>query len=79
VILGCGTFGGIGGALQLVGKGLNRQSALATLDEAAALGIDFWDTAESYAGGESELAIGAWLATRPGSRLKSCRLDKASW
>jgi aryl-alcohol dehydrogenase-like predicted oxidoreductase len=74
VILGCGTFGGIGGALQLVGMGLNRQSALATLDEAAALGIDFWDTAESYAGGESELAIGAWLATRPGPIAAQIRL-----
>jgi len=39
-ILGCGTFGGIGGARHLVGRGLDRKAAFATLDEAFALGID---------------------------------------
>ena len=65
VILGCGTFGGIGSAKHLIGKGLDRAAALETLDEAAARGIDMWDTAGGYADGESESAIGAWLATRP--------------
>ncbi|MEO8740870.1 MAG: aldo/keto reductase [Casimicrobiaceae bacterium] len=65
VILGCGTFGGIGGAKNLVGHGLDRDRALATLDEAVALGIDVLDTSERYAGGESEQAIGAWLRSRP--------------
>jgi aryl-alcohol dehydrogenase-like predicted oxidoreductase len=65
VILGCGTFGGIGSPTHLIGKGLDRAAAFETLDEAAARGIELWDTAEGYAGGESESAIGAWLASRP--------------
>ena len=65
VILGCGTFGGIGGARDLIGRGLDRAAALATLDEALALGIDLFDTAERYADGESERNIGEWLRSRP--------------
>lgn len=61
VILGCGTFGGLGGAAELIGRGLDREDAFATLDEAVSLGINVLDTAERYAGGESELAIGQWL------------------
>ncbi len=64
VILGCGTFGGIGGAKNLIGHGLDRDKAFATLDEALALGIDVLDTAERYADGESERTIGAWLRSR---------------
>ena len=59
VILGCGTFGGIGGARHLIGHGLDRDAASRTLDEAAALGFTMWDTAERYAHGESESTIGA--------------------
>jgi aryl-alcohol dehydrogenase-like predicted oxidoreductase len=64
-ILGCGTFGGIGSARHLVGRGLDRKAAFATLDEALALGIDVLDTAERYADGESERTIGEWLRHRP--------------
>lgn len=60
-ILGCGTFGGIGGSPQLVGRGLDERSAYATMDEAADLGITLFDTAESYAAGASESMIGRWL------------------
>ena len=63
--LGCGNFGGIGGARLLIGRGLDRRAAFATLDEALALGIDVLDTAERYADGESERAIGEWLRRRP--------------
>lgn len=49
VILGCGTFGGLGGATELIGRGLDRQAAFATLDEAVSLGINVLDTAERYA------------------------------
>jgi aryl-alcohol dehydrogenase-like predicted oxidoreductase len=63
--LGCGNFGGIGGARHLIGRGLDRKAAFATLDEALALGIDVLDTAERYADGESERAIGEWLRRRP--------------
>ncbi|MBV8209983.1 MAG: aldo/keto reductase [Burkholderiaceae bacterium] len=65
VILGCGTFGGVGSSRHLIGKGMDRAAAFETLNEAAVLGIEMWDTAEGYAGGESESAIGAWLASRP--------------
>jgi aryl-alcohol dehydrogenase-like predicted oxidoreductase len=67
VILGCGTFGGIGGAKALIGRGLNREEAVATLNESVTLGINVLDTAERYAGGESELVIGEWLSQQQAS------------
>jgi len=63
-VLGCGTFGGIGGSERLVGQGLDECSAFATMDEAVRLGIRLFDTAESYAGGASETMIGRWFAER---------------
>jgi aryl-alcohol dehydrogenase-like predicted oxidoreductase len=65
IILGCGTFGGIGGSQALIGRGLDREAAFATLDESLGLGVDVLDTAESYAGGASELTIGTWLSEQP--------------
>jgi len=73
-VLGCGTFGGIGGARHLVGRGLDRKAAFATLDEALALGIDVLDTAERYADGESECAIGDWLRHRPPELTRRVRI-----
>jgi aryl-alcohol dehydrogenase-like predicted oxidoreductase len=67
VILGCGTFGGIGGAKALIGRGLNREAAFATLNESLAIGINVLDTAERYAGGKSEMVIGEWLRQQPAS------------
>lgn len=61
VILGCGSFGGIGGAKALIGRGLDRKASFETLDEALAMGITVLDTAERYADGESERVIGQWL------------------
>jgi aryl-alcohol dehydrogenase-like predicted oxidoreductase len=63
-VLGCGTFGGIGGSAKLVGRGLDQPSAFATMDEAVGLGISLFDTAESYAAGASEIMIGRWLVER---------------
>ena len=63
-VLGCGTFGGIGGSPKLVGRGLDEPLAFATMDEAVGLGITLFDTAESYAGGASETMIGRWLVGR---------------
>ena len=40
------------------------EASLATLDEAAALGVTMLDTAERYAAGSSESMIGRWLAER---------------
>lgn len=53
VVRGCGSFGGIGGAKDLIGRGLNLEASLATLDEAATLGVTMLDTAERYAAGAS--------------------------
>jgi aryl-alcohol dehydrogenase-like predicted oxidoreductase len=61
VALGCGTFGGVGSPRHLVGRGLNREASLACMEEAVALGINLFDTAHSYADGESERYIGEWL------------------
>jgi 1-deoxyxylulose-5-phosphate synthase len=65
IILGCGTFGGIGGAKALIGRGLDRAAAFETLDEGLALGVTVLDTAERYAEGESERVIGEWLHRQP--------------
>jgi 1-deoxyxylulose-5-phosphate synthase len=65
VVLGGGTFGGIGGTPALVGEGLALEAALATMDEAVELGVTMFDTAERYANGASESMIGRWLAERP--------------
>ena len=64
IVLGCGTFGGIGGSVKLVGHGLDEAAAFATMDEAVALGITVFDTAESYAAGASERMMGRWMTER---------------
>lgn len=74
VVLGCGSFGGIGGAKDLIGRGLNLEASLATLDEAAALGVTMLDTAERYAAGASESMIGRWLAERDRSVTDPVRI-----
>lgn len=63
-ILGCGSVGGIGSAPAGLGSGLDRAAAFEVFDTAVDLGINVFDTADGYAGGESERAIGAWLAER---------------
>ncbi|HEX9260835.1 MAG TPA: aldo/keto reductase [Acidimicrobiales bacterium] len=62
VVLGCGSFGGIGGARDLIGKGLDEAASLEALDAAAGVGITMLDTAERYAAGFSETVMGRWLA-----------------
>lgn len=64
MVLGCGTFLGIGGSPRLIDHGLDESASLATLDEAAALGLTMLDTAEVYAAGASETLIGRWLSER---------------
>src|SRR5215471_16114516 len=61
VALGCGSFGGVGSPLHLIGHGLDRDASFAALNEAVALGVNLLDTAHSYAGGASERIIGEWL------------------
>ncbi len=73
-VLGCGTFGGIGGSPELVGRGLDEPSAFATMDEAVGLGITLFDTAQRYAGGASETMIGRWLVERNSTVTDRIRL-----
>lgn len=63
-IFGAGTIGGIGGNPVLRGKGIGAAEGLMRLDEAWARGISVIDTADVYGGGESEAAVGEWLASR---------------
>lgn len=62
--LGCGNFGGIGSLPELFGKGETEAEAFALMDEAWELGINFFDTADAYGGGQSETTIGNWLKAR---------------
>lgn len=62
--LGCGGFGGIGSDHSLFGKGENETQAFALMDRAIELGINYFDTADSYGGGRSEEMIGRWMRAR---------------
>jgi aryl-alcohol dehydrogenase-like predicted oxidoreductase len=66
--LGCGNFGGIGSAPDMIGRGDDEATAYALMDAARERGITLFDTANAYAGGRSEEWIGRWLSTRPGAR-----------
>lgn len=75
VVFGCGNFGGIGGARDFVGMGMDAESSLASMDEAAELGIVLFDTAERYAGGESERIVGQWIDSRPSAVTEPIRIS----
>jgi aryl-alcohol dehydrogenase-like predicted oxidoreductase len=75
VILGCGTFGGIGSARDLIGHGLNQDAVFSALDEAMSIGVNVLDTAERYAGGQSEIMIGQWLRDRPAVTLSDVSIS----
>jgi aryl-alcohol dehydrogenase-like predicted oxidoreductase len=62
--LGCGGFGGIGSTPELFGKGEDSRAAFALMNHAVDNGINYFDTADSYGGGESERVIGVWLKER---------------
>jgi aryl-alcohol dehydrogenase-like predicted oxidoreductase len=64
IALGCGSFGGVGSDLSLVGRGEDEGQAFALMDAAWEAGIRRFDTASSYGGGRSEETIGAWISTR---------------
>ena len=64
VILGCGSFGGIGTAPAFFGQGTSKHEAFALMDAAWDAGVTTFDTADAYGGGRSETFIGEWLATK---------------
>jgi aryl-alcohol dehydrogenase-like predicted oxidoreductase len=69
LILGCGSFGGVGSAPELYGRGETEAQACAIMDRALDLGITVFDTADSYGGGRSEAYIGRWLKAK-GPRVR---------
>jgi aryl-alcohol dehydrogenase-like predicted oxidoreductase len=62
--LGCGGFGGIGSEASLFGQGEDEKTAFSLMDHAFELGINLFDTANSYGGGRSEEMVGRWLTSR---------------
>ncbi|MGH2936178.1 MAG: aldo/keto reductase [Gaiellaceae bacterium] len=64
VILGCGSFGGVGSAPALFGKGEQKEEAFGVMDAAWEAGITTFDTADAYGGGRSETFIGEWVRSR---------------
>jgi aryl-alcohol dehydrogenase-like predicted oxidoreductase len=80
IALGCGNFGGIGSVPEFFGRGLSQDQALALMDAAWESGITWFDTADAYGGGRSELAIGRWIASRgvrPQLTTKTCHPMRA--
>jgi aryl-alcohol dehydrogenase-like predicted oxidoreductase len=61
VVFGCGNFGGLGSSPALRDKGDPRERALDLLDQARAIGLTRFDTANTYGGGASEIFLGEWL------------------
>jgi aryl-alcohol dehydrogenase-like predicted oxidoreductase len=67
IALGCANFGGIGSTPELFGKAATREESNAMMDQAWTLGINYFDTANSYGGGLSEQFIGEWLKQKGSS------------
>ncbi|HAM25414.1 MAG TPA: hypothetical protein DCP11_01570, partial [Microbacteriaceae bacterium] len=61
---GGAAIGGIGSAPSRIGMGMATDEALERLDEAYEVGVRVLDTANSFAGGESERVIGRWREER---------------
>ncbi len=74
VILGTGNFGGIGSSPELYGFGENREQAWDILEAAKNLGVDKFDTANSYGGGASEEYLGEWLSNQEASYRSTIQL-----
>ncbi len=61
-----------------LGLGCNRLNNQVILRGAFQWGVTYWDTAHSYAGGNSELTIGKFIAKNPEARKKLFIVTKAS-
>ena len=72
--LGCGSFGGIGSAPELFGRGESEGEAFALMDAAWAAGVNFFDTAASYGGGRSETWVGRWRRDRGADVILSTKV-----
>jgi len=74
VVFGCGNFGGIGSSPRLRGAGDSEDQALLLLDQARQVGIRRFDTANTYGGGASEIALGKWLRAQDASFVKEAQI-----
>jgi aryl-alcohol dehydrogenase-like predicted oxidoreductase len=70
LILGCGSFGGIGSAHAFFGQGETQEQALELMDAAWEAGLTWFDTADAYGGGRSETYIGEWIRLRRAKGLR---------
>ncbi len=61
IVFGCGNFGGLGSSPALRGLGDSEEAAFGLLDQARAVGLTRFDTANTYGGGVSETVLGLWL------------------
>ncbi|MCU1414664.1 MAG: tas [Microbacteriaceae bacterium] len=64
LFFGAGSIGGVGSSVTTRDAGMKTDEALERLDEAYELGVRVIDTANSYAGGESERVVGRWREER---------------
>jgi aryl-alcohol dehydrogenase-like predicted oxidoreductase len=64
MFFGAAAVGGIGSSAARVGLGMAIDESLERLDEAYEVGVRVIDTANSYAGGESERIVGQWREER---------------
>jgi predicted aldo/keto reductase-like oxidoreductase len=72
-------FGKTGVSVPILGLGgsQNLESKQRLLRQAVKLGVTYWDTAENYAGGGSEEAMGKYFETYPGDRKKIFLVTKS--
>jgi predicted aldo/keto reductase-like oxidoreductase len=72
-------FGKTGVSVPVLGLGgsQNLQSKQRLLRQAVKLGVTYWDTAETYAGGGSEKAMGDYFKAYPGDRDKIFLVTKS--
>src|SRR5690242_5897369 len=71
---GCGNFGGIGSSPSLRSAGDSEEQALALLDQARAVGLRRFDTANTYGGGASETILGKWLRAQEPSFVEQAQI-----
>src|SRR3954451_2452822 len=70
VVLGCGNFGGVGGAPAFFGQGENQEQAVEIMDAAWEAGLTWVVPADSHGGARSETYIGEWIRARRPSGLR---------
>lgn len=71
---GCGNFGGIGSSPRLRSAGDSEEQALHLLDHARRVGLQRFDTANTYGGGASEIILGKWLRAQDAAFVKSAQI-----